>query len=182
MNNSCHAVFFTTCKTNTALQQEGEQMFQEWAHELATGGTNPTRINTCSQQTQDIDQLAIDTIDSLMKDSAARHGKQPVFNNTQLTPREIRALKRSNNAPTNKPEPKRPTLSNTRAESNTRSNTQCIRTLTHPTHVISTTASPAPISTWPDKQSMEDVPKDMVIIPENHKKKEMATQVNCTQG
>jgi hypothetical protein len=107
-----------------------------------------------------------------MKDGAARHGKQPVFNNTQLTPREMRALKRSNNAPTNKPEPKRPKLSNTRTESNTRSKTQCIRTLTHPTHVISTTASPAPISTWPDKQSTEDVPKDMVIIPENNKKKE----------
>jgi hypothetical protein len=172
LNNSCHAVFFTTCKTNTALQQEGEQMFQEWAHELATGGTNPTRINTCSQQTQDIDQLAIDTIDNLMKDGAARHGKQPVFNNTQLTPRETRALKRSNSAPTNKSKHKKQKLSNARTKSDTHSNTQCVRTLTHPMHVISTTASPAPISTWPDKQSMEDVPKDMVIIPENHKKKE----------
>ncbi len=37
--------------------------FQEWAHELATGGMNPTRINTCSHEIQDIDQLAIDAID-----------------------------------------------------------------------------------------------------------------------
>ena len=117
-----------------------------------------------------------------MKDGAARHGKQPVFSNIQLTPREMRALKRSNTAPTSKPVPKRPKHNNTRAESNTRPNTQCIRTLTHPTHVISTTVSPAPISTWPDKQSMEDVPKDMVIIPENHTKKRMATQINRTQG
>ncbi len=32
LDNFSHAVFFTTCETNAALQQEGEQMFQEWAH------------------------------------------------------------------------------------------------------------------------------------------------------
>ena len=69
-------------------------------------GINPTRINTCSQEIQDIDQLVIDAIDSLMKDGAARHGEQPVFNNTQLTPREMRAFKRNNVTLTKEPAPK----------------------------------------------------------------------------
>ena len=50
-------------------------MFQEWVHDLATGGTNPTRINTQSDKIQDIDHLIIHTIDTLMKDGATRHGK-----------------------------------------------------------------------------------------------------------
>jgi hypothetical protein len=63
LDNSSHAVFFTTYKANTTLQSKSEQMFQEWVHDLATGGTNPTRINTQSDKIQDIDHLIIDTID-----------------------------------------------------------------------------------------------------------------------
>ncbi len=66
--------FSLRVKQTQLFRKEGEQMFQEWAHELATGGNNPARINTCSQEIQDIDQLVIDAIDSLMKDGATRHG------------------------------------------------------------------------------------------------------------
>jgi hypothetical protein len=62
-------------------------MFQEWVHDLATGGTNPTRINTQSEKIQDVDHLVIEAIDALMKDGATRHGKVPIFNNSRLTPR-----------------------------------------------------------------------------------------------
>ena len=145
-------------------------MFQEWVHDLAAGGTNPTRINTQSEKIQDVDHLVVEAIDALMKDGATRHGKVPIFNNSHLTPREMRALKRNNLPSGKEPEAKRAKRANTQSKSSTYSTTQCVRTVTHPAHVISTTIPPAPIATWPDKQSADDIPKDMTLIPENHKR------------
>ena len=172
LDKSSHAVFFTTCEANTNLQSRSEQMFQEWVHDLATGGTNPTRINTQSERTQDIDHLVIDTIDNLMKDGATRQREIPMFNNTHLTPREMRALKRSNLSSGKEPLAKRVKRTSTQSENGTCPTTQCVRTLTHPAHVISTTMPPEPIATWPDKQNTDDIPKDMALIPESHKRKE----------
>ena len=107
-----------------------------------------------------------------MKDGATRHGKVPIFNNTQLTPREMRALKRSNLSYGKEPVAKRAKLTRTHSENSTSPTAPCIRTVTHPAHVISTTMSPEPIATWPDKQNVDDIPKDMALVPENHKRKE----------
>ncbi len=174
LDNSSHAVFFTTFEANTTLQSKSEQMFQEWVHDLATGGTNPTRINTQSDKIQDIDHLIIDTIDSLMKDGATRHGKVLMFNNTHLTAREMRALKRNNPTSGKEPLAKGTKRTSTQLGSNTCPITQCVRTVTHPAHVISATMSPIsePIATWPNKQNVNDILKDMALIPENHKRKQ----------
>ncbi len=172
LDNSFHAVFFTRCQRNNALQSKGDQMFQEWVHDLATGGRNHTKINTRSNDIQDIDYLTINTIDGLMKDGAARHGKEPIFSNAHLTPREMRALKRNNPPLSKEPLPKRSKHTHTKAGSSTRPIAQCVRTITHPAHVISTTMAPEPINTWPGKQNIEDIPQDITLIPENQKRKE----------
>ena len=172
VDNSFHAVFFTKCQMNTALQSKGDQMFQEWVHDLATGGKNCTKISTRSNDIQDIDHLTINTIDSLMKDGATRHGKEPVFNNAHLTPREMRALKRNNPPVSKEPLAKRAKITKQKAEGIARPSAQCVRTDTHPAHVISTTMSPEPINTWPDKQNIEDIPQDMTLVPENQRRRE----------
>ena len=172
LNNSSHAVFFTTCKENTALQSKSEQLFQEWVQDLASGGTNPTRIKTPSQKTEDIDHLIINTIDTLMKDGATRNGNVPIFSNAQLTPREMRALKRGNPSSDKNATTKRAKHTRAQREDNSSSQRPCIRTVTHPAHTISTTMPPEPIMTWPNKQNLDDIPKDMTLVPENHKRKE----------
>ena len=84
----------------------------------------------------------------------------------------MRALKRSNLSSGKEPLAKRVKRTSTQSENGTCPTTQCVRTLTHPAHVISTTMPPEPIATWPDKQNTDDIPKDMALIPESHKRKE----------
>ncbi len=55
-------------------------------------------------------------------------------------------------------------------QDSTRGQRQCIRTATHPLHVISTSRPPDPIETWPDKQLLEDIPKGMTRIPQENLK------------
>ncbi len=132
---------------------------------------SPSRLTPSEQNTRDIDLAILCSID-VMFSQDAQHA---------LTPRELRAKKR-----TKLTENVNSRQDNTEGQSSTATVTidetsdvrqdsakgqgQCIRTATHPLHVISTSRPHDPIETWPDKQLLEDIPKGMTKIPQENLK------------
>jgi hypothetical protein len=106
---------------------------------------------------QDIDTLALNSIESLMRYGALR--KTDARKANPLTACDLRAAKRQRTV-------KDPTSSEPQLDGPSPSlEDQCNRTSTHPLHTISTTLPPKPINQWPALQNPEDIPKDMPRIP-----------------
>jgi hypothetical protein len=108
---------------------------------------------------QDIDTLVLNSIESLMRDGASR--KPDSGKTAPLTARDLRAAKRQQTLedPTSSEKPldgPSPSLEN-----------QCNRTSTHPLHTTSTTLPPRPINQWPALQNPEDIPNDMPRVPQD---------------
>ncbi len=147
-----HSVFFTQSSNNPELEKASHEIFGAWY-------TVDTKIEPCTMpNSQDVDTLALNSIQSLMKDEASRKpdsGK----------PRLRRAAKRqrtledpaSSELPLDGPSP---TLED-----------QCNRTSTHPLHTTSTTIPPRPINQWPALQNPEDIPGDMPRVPQEDPRK-----------
>ena len=158
LDKTSHTIFFTTC-TNQVLRDKSEDIFQDWTQDALQH--SPPRLTTPSgQNTRDIDLAILRSID-VMFSQGSQHA---------LTPRELRARKRTNltenvNSRQDNTEGQNSTAtvsidktSDVRQD-NTRRQNQCRRTATHHQHVISTTRPPDPIETWPYKQLEEDIPK-----------------------
>ena len=62
-------------------------------------------------------------------------------------------------------------------QENTRGQGKCIRTATHPLHVISTSRPLDPIKTWPDKQLEENIPKGTTRVPQENLKQGFPTNL-----
>jgi hypothetical protein len=110
-----------------------------------------------NSQDKDIDTLALNSIESLMRDGALR--KTDTGKVAPLTARDLRAAKRKRTL-------EDPTSSEPQLDGPSPSlEDQCNRTSTHPLHTISMTIPPKPINQWPALQNPEDISKDMPQIP-----------------
>jgi hypothetical protein len=106
---------------------------------------------------QDIDTLVLNSIESLMRDEASR--KTDAGKIASLTARDLRAAKRQRTQ-------EDPTSSEPQLDGpSSPLDDQCNRTTSHPLHTISTTVPPKPNNQWPALQNSEDVPKDTPRIP-----------------
>jgi hypothetical protein len=130
----------------------------------STSGTNiaPKTLNG----ENDIDTLCLQAIHDLMKDGASRK---------KLSPRDVRALKRAKIVD-NRNETEVSTLESETASMVTptspeSSDSTCTRTIEHPMHVISTTISPDPLDTWPEKQDENGVKNKVRLLPDQMKKR-----------
>ena len=162
---------FTTC-TNQDLQDKSEDIFQEWTQDALQH--SPPRLTPSEQNTRDIDSAILRSID-VMFSQGSQHA---------LTPRELRARKRTNltenvNSRQDNTDGQNSTatvlideISDVRQD-NTKRQNQCRRTVTHPLHVISTARPPDPIDTWPDKQLEEDIPKGTTRVPKENLKERL---------
>jgi hypothetical protein len=170
-----HAIFFTTC-TNQVLQDKAEDIFQDWTQDALQHSAS--RLTPSEQNTRDIDLAILRSI-GVMFSQDAQHA---------LTPRELRAKKRTrlpenvfNRQDNTEGQNSTATVSiNKNSEirqDNTRDQSQCIRTVTHPLHVISTSRPPDLIETWPDKQLEEDIPKGATRIPQENLKQRHPTNL-----
>ena len=132
--------------------------YSDWTQDASQH--SQSKFTPSEQDTRDIDSAILRSID-VMSSQDAKHA---------LTPRELRAKKRTrltenvfNRQSNTEGQNSTATVSiNKNSESRkdrTKSQTQCIRTATHPLHVISTSRPPDPIESWPDKQLEEDIPK-----------------------
>ena len=175
LDKTSHAIFFTTC-TNQVLQDKSEDIFQEWTHDALQH--SPPRLTPSKQNARDIDLAILRSID-VMFSQGSQHA---------LTPRELRARKRTNltenvNSRQDNTEGQNSTAtvlidktSDVRQDT-TRLQNQCRRTATHPLHVISTSQPPDPIETWPEKQLEEDIPKGTTRVPQENLKQGLPTNL-----
>jgi hypothetical protein len=108
---------------------------------------------------QDIDTLVLNSIESLMRDGASR--KTGTKKTSSLTARDLRAARRQRT-------PEGSTSSELPLDGLSPSpEDQCSRTSTHPLHTTSTTLPPKPINQWPALQNPEDIPNDMPRVPQD---------------
>ena len=168
LDKTSHAIFFTTC-TDQALQDKSEDIFLDWTQDALQH--SQSKFTPSEYVTRDIDSAIIHSVNEMFSQDA----------NHALTPRELRSKKR-----TKLTENVFNRQSNTEGQNSTatvsinnnsmvqkdkaKHQNQCIRTATHPLHVISTSRSPDPIETWPDKQLEEDIPKGTTRVPKENLK------------
>ena len=147
-DNLRHSVFFTQCSNNPELEKASHEIFGSWY-------TTETKIQPCTMpNSQDIDTLVLNSIESLIGDGASRKPDT-------LTARGLRAAKRQRTL-------EDPTSSEIPLDGPSPSpEVQCNRTLTHPLHTTSTTLPPKPINQWPALQNPEDIPSDMPRVPQH---------------
>jgi hypothetical protein len=147
-DNLRHSVFFTQCSNNPELEKASHEIFGSWY-------TTETKIQPCTMpNSQDIDTLVLNSIESLIRDGASRKPDT-------LTARDLRAAKRQRTL-------EDPTSSELPLDGPSPSpEDQCNRTLTHPLHTTSTTLPPKPINQWPALQNPEDIPSDMPRVPQH---------------
>ncbi len=168
LDKTSHAIFFTTC-TIQVLQDKSEDIFLDWTQDASQH--SQSKFTPSEQNTRDIDSAILRSIDEMFSQDA-KHA---------LTPRELRAKKRTrptenvfNRQSNTEGQNSTATVSiNKNSESRkdrTKSQTQRIRTATHPLHVISTSRPPDPIETWPDKQLEEDIPEGTTRVPQENLK------------
>ena len=161
VDNSTHAVFFTTCSANEQLHNKGTEAFHTWMKSTSGAKIAPHTLNgEC-----DVDTLCLQAIHELMKDGASRK---------KLSPRDVRALKRAkiNNGhnETEVSDLETESISTVTQPSLEFSDSTCTRTLSQPMHVISTAISPDPLDTWPEKQDENDVKNKVRVLPDEMKK------------
>ncbi len=173
LDKTSHAIFFTTC-TNQVLQDKSEDIFLDWTQDALQH--SQSKFTPSEQHTRDIDSAILRSID-VMFSQDAQHA---------LTPRELRAKKRTRltenvfNRQDNTQGQNSTATVSINKNSNVRQDkskdqSQCIRTATHPLHVISTSRPPDPIETWPVKQLEEDIPKGTTRIPQENLKQGLPT-------
>ncbi len=148
LDNVRHSVFFTQCPNNPDLEKASHDIFSSWY-------TSDTKIAPRTMpNSQDIDTLVLNSIESLMRDGAPR--KPDTF-----TARDLRAAKRQRTL-------EDPTSSDLPLNGSSPSlEDQCNRTSTHPLHTTSTTLPPKPINQWPALQNPKDIPNDMPRVPQD---------------
>jgi hypothetical protein len=132
----------------------------------------------------DLDQLVIDAIDRLM--TVGMNHEHAAF--ATLTPREMRAKRREKERqiPTDqsngqgKDTASQSDQSEDESDGNAddspfpidRSSNECLRTINHPLHTISTSPKPLPIDKWALLQNSKDIPPNMVRVPKEELIKE----------
>jgi hypothetical protein len=125
LDNVHHSVFFTQCSNNPELENASHEIFGSWY-------TTDTKIEPHTMpNSQDIDTLVLNSIESLMRNGASR--KTDSEKTAPPTARDLRAAKRQQTLedPTSSVLPldgPSPSLED-----------QCNRTSTHPLHTTSTT-------------------------------------------
>jgi hypothetical protein len=136
---------------NPDLEKASHEIFGSWY-------TSNTKIEPRTMpNSQDIDTLVLNSIESPMRDGASR--KTDAGKAATLTARDLRAAKRQRT-------PEDPTSSEPQLDGPSPSlEDQCNRTSTHPLHTTSTTLPPKPINQWPALQNPEDTPNDMSRVP-----------------
>jgi hypothetical protein len=151
LENIQHSVFFTQCSDNSELEKALHEIFSSWY-------TSDTKIAPRTMpNSQDIDTLVLNSIESLMRDGAPR--KPDAGKTAPLTARDLRAAKRQRTL-------EDPTSSEPQLDGPSPSlEDQCNRTSPHPLHTTSTTLPPKPIIQWPALQNPEDIPNDMPRVP-----------------
>ncbi len=175
LDKTSHAIFFTTC-TNQVLQDKSEDIFLDWTQDASQH--SQSKFTPSEQNTRDIDSAILHSIDEMFSQDA-KHA---------LTPRELRAKKRTrltenvyNRQSNTEGQNSTATVSinnNSKVRKDkTISLSQCIRTATHPLHVISTSRPPDPIETWPDKQLKEDITKGTIRVPKENLKHGLPTNL-----
>jgi hypothetical protein len=137
--NAHHSVFFTQCSNNPELDKAPHEIFGSWY-------TTDTKIEPRTMpNSQDIDTLVLNSIESLMRDGASR--KPDSEKRAPLTARDLRAAKRQQTL-------EDPTSSYLPLDGPSPSlEDQCNRTATHPLHTTSTTLPPKTINQWPALQT-----------------------------
>jgi hypothetical protein len=170
LGSNQHAVFFTQCASNFDLDKSASKIFNTWYSEAVQEG-NSAILQRVMPYSQDIDALALNAIDKLLKDGAQRKTKSTKITGTKPKPssvlksdfskisvRDLRAARRQlpNREPTSD-EPITVPLSNPK--------TECTRTITQQPHTISTTVPPKPVEQWPALQNLEDIPENMTRVP-----------------
>ena len=175
LDKTSHTIFFTTC-SNQVLRDKSEDIFQDWTQDALQQSSS--RLTLSEQNTTDIDLAILRSIDVMFSQDALH----------ALTPRELRARKRIKvtenvtiRQDSTEGQNSTATIStdnpgDVRQNSSRRQN-QCIRTATHPLHVISTARPPDPIDTWPDKQLEEDIPKGTTRVPKENLKAGLPTNL-----
>jgi hypothetical protein len=130
LDNAQHSIFFTQCSNNPELEKFCNEIFSSWY----TSDTKTAIVPRTMLNSQDIDTLALNSIESLMRDGAQR--KTNAGKIVQLSARNLRAAKRQRTI-------KDPTSSEQQLDGPSPSlGDQCNRTSTHPLHTISTTLPP----------------------------------------
>jgi hypothetical protein len=194
LDKTSHSIFFATC-TNQVLQDKGEEIFQSWSHD--TLQQTASKITPSQHKASDIDSACLHAIDKLMKNTLKRVYRQnKIFEQTDqsaLTPREVRMGKRlkvtesvTEKQGSTEGQTSTTTVPNKEVSSHRQDTTEgpssdttasdankskCIRTTTHPLHVISTSLPPDPIETWPAKQTLDDIPTGMIRVAQDKVKK-----------
>ena len=161
VDNSTHAVFFTTCSTNEQLHSKGTEAFHSWMESTSSVNTTPKTLHGES----DLDTLCLQSIHELMKDRASRK---------KLSPRDVRALKRAKTSDgrdeANVPNLETETVTTVLPPSPESIDSTCTRTRSQSMHVISTAIPPDPLDTWPAKQDENDIKKKVRLLPDQIKK------------
>jgi hypothetical protein len=174
LDSNQHAVFFTQCANNPELDQAATKIFSTWYSE-AVQEVNSAVLQRVMPYSQDIDSLAVNAIDKLLKDGGQRKIKrkikEPKITGTKPKPgsvlktdvskpnaRDLRAARQQlPNKERTSDEPTTVPLPSPQAE--------CTRTTTQRPHTISTTIPPKPVEQWPALQSLDDIPENMTRVP-----------------
>jgi hypothetical protein len=143
-----HSVFFTQCSNDPELEKASHEIFSSWY-------TSDTKIEPRTMpDSQDIDTLVLNSIESLMRDGALQ--KPHVGKTAPLTARAAKRQRTLEDPTSSEPQLDGPSPS---------LEDQCNRTATHSLHTTSTILPPKPISQWPALQNPEDIPNDMPRVP-----------------
>jgi hypothetical protein len=175
---SKHSVFFTETPATEPLQRASSSIFSSWYTSNIASIRNAT-LPCITAMTRDLDELVVSAIDRLM--TGGKQHKHDAF--AQFTPREMRANKRAKqqlavDESDHQDEHTAIPSDQSDVEVNRVHNIdvipqqqECRRTLQHPLHTISTGPTPLPIEQWPDLQDTEDIPSNMMRVPQDEMKK-----------
>ena len=179
LDSNQHSVFFTQCADNQELDQAATKIFSTWYYEAVQEG-NSAILQRVVPYSQDIDALAVNAINKLLKDGAQRKknksakvtgtkpksGSVPKTDSSKPSARDLRAARRqlpdkelTSNDSTAVP------LSSPQAE--------CTRAVTQQPHTISTTVPPKPVVQWPALQNIKDIPENMTRVPPEEIRKDL---------
>ncbi len=163
-------MFFTQCASNPELDQAATKIFSTWNSEAVQEG-NLATLQRVMPYSQDIDALAVNAINKLLKDGAQRKtksakitgtkpksGSVPKTDSSKPNARDLSAARRQlPDKELTSDESTAVPLSSPQAE--------CTRVITQQPHTISTTVPPKPVVQWPALQNLEDIPENMTRVP-----------------